>query len=236
MKKISGKKKLIVGITGKTKKDWQEKLNEIRQYGVTEVALYMEYFTPRQRTGLFNELVNSPIKKIPLVHIQTNTTKQEIKFLKQRFGSKYFTIHEAHFPILERWQGYYRDLFLETNFDDAIAPYVDVKKIGGFCIDLAHYKVAVTKQVKEYRYTVEEINNVGGICNHLSGYSPKTNLDNHFATNIRDFDFVYSLPRNIFGNVIALEVFCSIHKQLQFQRILINELNKNGFNISTPPK
>lgn len=90
-------KKLIVSITGRTKSDWQNKLNEINQYKIKEIALILEILKPEQRRGMFNALKNSCINKIPLVHIRKDITKQEIAFFIKRFGSKYFTIHEPYF-------------------------------------------------------------------------------------------------------------------------------------------
>ena len=141
-------KQLIVSITGRKKKDWQNKLKEINQYQIKEIGLFLEIFSPRERAGLLEALKNSCVKRIPLVHIRSDTTKKEIAYLKKNFQSKYFTIHESHFHILKKWRGFFKNLYLEMNTDNYIAKYVNVEKIGGFCIDLAHFKKEVTKICK----------------------------------------------------------------------------------------
>ena len=141
-------KKLVVSITGCTSKEWQQKLKEINQYKINEICLFLEAFPKKEQRGLLPALKKSVVKKIPLVHIRNDTTKQEINFFIKHFGSRFFTIHERHFHILKKWRGYYKKLYLETNYDNRLAHYVDVEEIGGFCVDLAHFKKEVTSQTK----------------------------------------------------------------------------------------
>ena len=225
-------KKLIVSITGRKKKDWLDKLKEIDRYKIKEVALFMQLFPPSQKKGLLKALKNSSIKKIPLVHIREDTTKKEIDFLTKHFSSRYFTIHEYLFNRLTNWRGDYQKLYLEMSTDDRVAPYVQVEKIGGFCIDLAHYKKQAVWQTKDYVYIVEHLQNIDCSCNHLSGYSYKTNLDLHTVTSVRDFDYIYQLPHNLFGKVIALEIFNPIREQIKYQKLLKKSIKKKlGFTI-----
>jgi len=225
-------KKLIVSITGRKKKDWRNKLKEINKYQIKEIGLFMEIFSPRERAGLLEVLKNSCVKKIPLVHIRSDTTKKEIAYLKRFFKSKYFTIHESHFHILKKWRGFYKDLYLEMNTDDRVAKYVNVEKIGGFCIDLAHFKKEVTKQTKEYRYITEEMGKVKFACNHISGYSYNRNTDLHTVKSVRDFDYLSTLPHNLFGSIMAFEFFNSIKEQLKYKKLLKKSLSKKlGFKI-----
>ena len=219
-------KKLIVSITGRKGKDWQKKLKEINQYRIKEIGLFLEMFNSRERKDLLLALKNSCIKKIPLVHIRHDTTKKEIAWLIKHFNSKYFTIHESHFHILKKWRGYYKKLYLELNTDDHLAKYVNVEEIGGFCIDLAHFKKEVSKQTKEYRYVVEKMGKVRFACNHLSGYSYSRSADLHTAKSVRDFDYIKTLPHNLFGQVIAFEIFNPIKEQLKYQKLLKKSLAK----------
>lgn len=118
------------------------------------------------------------------------------------------------------------------NFDNFIAKYVNVEDIGGFCIDLAHFKAGVTKQTREYHYTLKKMGRVKIACNHLSGYSFNSNKDLHTIESISHFDYLKTLPSNIFGQVIAIEVFNSIKEQLKYQKHLRKLLRKRfGFKI-----
>jgi len=212
------KKKLLVSITGRKKKDWQKKLKEIEKYQITEIALFVEIFDKKERIGLLEALENSCVKKIPLVHIRNNSTHKELKILYNKFGARYFTIHEKHFnkKIIKHWRGFYKNLYLEMNTDDNVPPKVKVENIGGFCTDLAHYKKQVTLQVQEYIYIVEHLNKTKTGCNHLSGYSYKRIKDLHAVKSVSEFNYIKTLPRNIFGDIIAFEIFNSIEDQLRY--------------------
>jgi len=182
------KKKLLVSITGRHKRDWQNKLAEVEKYDIKEIGL---------------------------------------------FSSRYFTIHEFHFnkKIISHWRGFYHNLFLEMTTDNHVAPKVHVEKIGGFCIDLAHYKKQVTLQDEEYKYIIEHINKSKCACSHLSGYSNKKVTDLHTIHNAREFNYIKTLPHNVFGEVIAFEVFNPIKDQLRFypkvKKILTDDLKFN---------
>lgn len=80
----------------------------------------------------------------------------------------------------------------------------------------------------DYRYIVEHIDKANNGCNLLSGYSCKLNKDLHTVKELRQFDYIKTLPHNIFGRVIAFEVFNPIKNQLNYflhvKKILSREL------------
>jgi len=227
-------KKLLVSITGRKKSDWQKKLKEIERHKIKEIALFMEIFNKKERLGLLPALKKSCVKKIPMVHIRNDTTHEELGILYNKFGTRFFTIHESHFykKTISHWRGYYKNLYLEMTTDDYVAPKVHVEKIGGFCMDLAHYKKQVTDQNQDYIYMMEHLNTSKSGCNHLSGYSYKRNKDLHTIHDAREFQYLKTLPHNIFGKVIGFEYFNSIKDQLKYwptvKKILESKL---GFKI-----
>jgi hypothetical protein len=222
---INFSERLLLSITGKKDIDWQSKLEEIEKFKITEVALFLEQFTQKQREKIYPALLKSEIKKIPLVHLRHGMNKDEIDFLKKNYGVTYFTIHEKHFEHLDRWFGFYKDLYLEMNYDNFIPKQIDIKKIGGFCVDLAHFQVAFKKNYKEFFYTIEKNHHYFN-CNHVNGYSSKENVDIHLIQSLKDFDYLKNLPKFLFGKVIALEVDNSIKDQLKFKKYL-SELLSN---------
>ncbi|MBU1137236.1 hypothetical protein KKD72_02640, partial [Patescibacteria group bacterium] len=56
----------------------------------------------------------------------------------------------------------------------------------------------------------------------LNGYDPETQTDKHVVDGLKDFDYLTTLPKYLFGQIIALEVYQPIKKQLKF----IEYLNK----------
>jgi hypothetical protein len=228
MKKNYFKERLLVSITGKRRCDWTRKLEEIEKYKIRKVALFVECYEKEERELIYKALLKSKIKEIPLVHIRKDTEKEEIAFLQKKYNSIYFTIHEDHFNVLEKWKGYYKNLYLEMNKDDFIPNKVQVSKIGGFCIDLSHFKAAEEKETKEFEYVANERKKDIFHCNHLNGYSYKKKTDLHTIKKLEEFDYLKTLPFFLFGDAIAIETFNSITKQLEFQKYL-SEFLFNSF-------
>ncbi|MBU2634102.1 MAG: hypothetical protein KJ674_02555 [Nanoarchaeota archaeon] len=218
--------RLLVSITGWKDIHWENKLKEIDKFKLKKVALFLEIFKEKeQRKEIYEALLNSKIKEIPLVHIRNDMEKSELDFLYKNFKSRYFTIHESSFNILKKWRGYYKNLYLEMNYDNFVSDKLDVSKIDGFCVDLSHFKCAEEKFSKEFEYIVKrsKIHRYFK-CNHINGYSYKLNVDVHTIRNLKEFDYLKTLPKFLFGDYIGIEVFNSIKEQLKFKKYLVKML------------
>ena len=103
---------------------------------------------------MYGALLGSCLKSIPLAHIRHDMTKDELKLLQKNYQTKYFTCHEENFTRhdVERWKGFYKNIYLEMNFDNFVSSKVNVKKVGGFCVDLAHFKVGLEKLSRDFEY------------------------------------------------------------------------------------
>jgi hypothetical protein len=217
--------KILVSITGMKDRQWQNKLKEIKRFNIEKVALFLERFNEKQIQEIYRALSNSKIKEIPLVHIKDDTKKEELEFLSKKFNSTYFTIHESGFDSLKNWKGFYRKLYLEMDTNNFISQLVEVKKIGGFCVDLSHFKVQLNKWSQEFEYILKRRHTTHYFdCNHLNGYDPQNNDDLHTVSGLKDFDYLKTLPKFLFGDVIALEVENSISEQLEFKKYLLEFL------------
>lgn len=221
----SFEKRVYLGITGATNVDWQSKLKEINRLKIDAVAVFLSRFDKKERDNLYRMLLKSSISKVPFVHLRDDTNADDIKFFIDNFGTHYFNIHEEHFGSLTQWQGYWDKLYLEMNFDSQIAKDVKVRQIGGFCVDLAHFKSAIARGSEEAYYVFVRKNKIKFACNHLNGFSPKTNSDLHTITSLKDFDYLTTLPKYIFGDIIAIEVENSIREQIKFKEYLVKFLN-----------
>ncbi len=122
------KPKILLSITGRTQKDWREKLKEIESHNITEVALFLEFYDKQEKKKIYDALLKSPIKNIPLVHIRHDMEKSELGFFQKNFGTKYFTCHEENFVShdIEQWKGFYKDIYLEMNFDNFVSNTSDI--------------------------------------------------------------------------------------------------------------
>jgi len=220
-KKISNK--ILIGLTGEKPDDLLLKIREANGFGLKEASLFLELIEIAKRDIIYNTLLKSKIKNIPLVHIRHDMEKTELEFLRKKFKTKYFTIHEENFvrDDIKKWKGLYKNLYLEMNFDNFVSKKVKIEKIGGFCVDLAHFKVGMEKLSKDFEYVFEKKNLKKYFdCNHLNGWNLKTNCDMHTIENLNNFDYLKTLPKFLFGKCIAIEVRNSIKDQIEFKKYL----------------
>ncbi len=222
---VNFENRILLGITGISEKDWKDKLKDINKLGITEAALFLERFNQTQRKKIYRALLDTTIKKIPFCHLRNDMEIEELVFLENRFETRYFNIHEKGFGFLEKWPGFEKKLYLEMDANDYISQKVVVEKIGGFCVDLSHFKIAQTSWTKEFEYTYLKKEKVNFPCNHLNGYSEKENTDLHTIKDLKDFDYLKTLPKFLFGKVIALEVENSISQQIKFKKYLVKLLS-----------
>lgn len=213
-------KRVLLGL-GASGSHWPSQLKELEARRIFRVALFLECMKLAERRQIYRALLKSHIKQIPLVHIRGDMSKKELVFLSKNFHSIYFTIHEKDFRWLSKWSGYHRNLFLEMNADNFISRRVQVNKIGGFCVDLSHFKVEEEKWSKEFEYITRRENVTKDFaCNHLNGYSHKLNGDLHTIKHLKDFDYLKTLPPFIFSKVIAFETSNSVSQQLKFKKYI----------------
>jgi len=227
MAKKNFSERILVGITGFRDRDWKSKLEEINEFKLTKVSLFLERFKEKQRRKIYPALLDSKIKHIPLVHIRHDMDKKELTFLAKNFGSSYFTIHEDSFRIMKKWKGFYKDLYLEMNYDGFVPKSVEVARIGGFCVDLSHFKASATEWSDDFDYIFERRETSHYFdCNHVNGYDPEKNSDMHIVKSLKNFNYLKTLPKFLFGDIISIEVDNSIADQLRFKEYLVKLLNK----------
>jgi len=218
-------RQILVGITGRNVEELKNKIAEAEKLNITTVLLFLTFLNPFEKKKVYELLLSSNIKEIPLVHLRNDMNKKEVEFFVKKFNTKCFTIHESSFRYLKKWKGFEKKLFLEFNYDNKISKKVDVNKIGGFCIDLSHFKASQERKTKDDLYILNH-KKVLFFGNHLNGYDWKNKLDMHTVKSIRDFDYLKTLPKFIFGKYIALEMFNPISEQLKLKKYLEKFLKK----------
>jgi hypothetical protein len=217
------KSKILLGITGDKDIHHIEKIEEAIKNKIDCVSLFLQYLPAKKREKIYNKIGDSTIKEIPLVHIGKDVEKKELYFLFQKYKTRFFTIHESDFDILSKWRGFYKHLFLEMSTDNIVAKNVKVEKIGGFCVDLAHYQKQKDRKTVDYQYVYDRRMKKNLFrCNHLSGYSHKEMMDLHCVKNEKEFDYLRNIPDFVFGEVVAIEVNNKIKEQIEFKNYIIN--------------
>lgn len=226
MKEESFLDKICLGLTGDNNIDWQSKLKEINQLRIKEAAVFLERFDKKERDNFYRFLKRSTIKKVPLVHLRSDVGKDEIKFFIDKYQTRHFNIHEDHFKLLNNWRGYWDKLYLEMDYSGNVEKNVKVQRIGGFCVDLSHFKAAIARGLEEAYYIFIRRNKIKFVCNHICGYSETKTRDKHFVTSLKDFDYLVTLPKYAFGKILAIEVENSIKDQIMFREYIVKILDK----------
>lgn len=220
---MANDKKVFVSLTGYDFKTFEAKFKEIKKFNITEVAVFLSALPHKQHKYVFELLLKSNIKYIPLVHIKEDTTKAEIEFFKKNFKTKYFNIHNHNFSDIGKLEPYLKNILLETHpeveFNEVL-----LSKIGGFCIDVAHFWRAKEIQSKDYFQVLKFKDQKLFKCNHLSGYK-KGWGDLHDIKNEKDFEYLKELPKFVLGNILAIEVMDTINTQLKMKKF-INKILK----------
>ena len=218
--------RILLSMTGRTSREVVSKILSINKKQINTAALFFESVKESDRDSIYLALEKSNIKKIPLIHIRGDVSKDEIKFFKDKYKTKYFTIHEDEAVKMKKWTGYHKDLYLEMNTDNFVSKKIDIDKLGGFCIDLSHFKVEEQKWSKEFLYILSKRKKSVFACNHINGYSYKKNCDLHVVKDLMSFNYLNTLPEFLFGKMIAIETYNSIDSQIKFKNYLIKLLDK----------
>lgn len=221
---------LTFSLTGESGADCLKKIAEADRFGLDRVSLFLERLEPADRESVYAALRESGIKDIPLVHLRSDMSREEIVRLVADYGVRYFTIHENHFDVMDGWHGFEKQLYLEMSTDNRVAPNVLVEKIGGFCVDLAHYKKQSVLANQDWQYVYERRDQADLFaCNHLSGYDPASNMDMHTVATEKDFSYLAELPPFVFGKLIAFEINNPLEEQMQYRDYVVSLLR----NIKT---
>ena len=212
-------------MTGPSASHLNSKLDEIKKYGIKKFALFLSRLEKAERDKIYKPLLSSQIKKIPLIHIRNDMSKKELLFLIKNFKPLYLTIHESGFNYLKKWQGLHKYLFLEMNYDNFVPENVRVRKIGGFCIDLPHFKSAEKNMTKDFQFVIKRRKIKKYFkCNHIGGFSYKSNKDLHTVKNLKELSYLKTLPKFLFGKCMAIELDNPISEQLEFKKHIIKLL------------
>ena len=181
-------KNVIVSIAGLGAATLLSQIKEINRRKITRAALFLTQVDQAERRLVYRVILESTIKKIPLVHLRNDMSLEEILFLEKNFHPDYYNIHENAFRYLHKWPGFKKKLLLELAGQAKRNPAAQVETIGGFCVDLAHYRMAEVSRSEQLRYLLAKKKDRKLFAfNHLNGYSPENNSCLHRPRFHRDF-------------------------------------------------
>jgi len=219
--------KFFPGLTTTPGSDWKEKIKEIDQIGLKEVALFPTYLK-EDRKEFYELLEKSPLESAPLVHLRGDMERWEIDLFLKRFKTEKFNIH------------YNEAEFLENNPDLKEMTYVENGVIGnefyqlldncaGLCLDATHYYNEGVILNRSYYNNFDEVMKKYqiGFC-HVGAIKDKPNskggFEGHYLDNLSEFDFLKKLKPYL-AQDLAIELENSFEKQVGMADYLNKLLN-----------
>lgn len=135
------KHKILLGLTTTPRSDWQDKIREIEEFSIKEIALFPTGLDLEQREKLYELLANSAIQQIPHAHIRDDMEAWELELLTKKYKTFLFNIHysDKFVKKLSEFKKYLSNIYIENNFEISNEYIKLLNKVGGICFDLAHY-------------------------------------------------------------------------------------------------
>ncbi len=215
------KEQFLPAITTTHGSNWREKIKEIDELGLKEVAIFPTCLQKKQRQEMYSLLENSSVKEIPFCHIRTDMDFGELDWLIKNYKTKVFNLHsEKEYKYFFDYSKYKEIIYLENN---SVFSEEELKKWAGICLDFSHLEdfrltekdrfVSLTEVIKKYP--------IG--CNHISAISSEPHIENnghrvfseHFFKDFLNFDYLKNYPKEFFSNYCAIEVENSLKEQLK---------------------
>lgn len=222
---------ILPAITTTYHSDWQQMIKDCDVLGIKEVALFLTGLPGKEREKVYEALKQSKIKSIPFVHLRSDMSPEEIKYLMANYDAKMFNIHsQKEFPLSHDLSEFKSLIYLEN----ALEPINDeIGEWAGLCLDVSHQenkrllKLPLSNEVAELleKYPVG--------CWHLNAIKAKAEKkkdmktfghDRHSFEQLSELDYCVRYKKYL-PQFIALELENPIPEQLKAKEYVAKLLN-----------
>lgn len=210
---------------------WRAKMKEVRDLNLKEVCLFPTCIGKKERKELISLLKKTKVCNIPLVHLRSDMSLEEMDFFIKNYNTKVFNTHsEEKFPLKKELLKHKDIIFIENVH--AFLKRKELDNFAGLCLDLSHLENDrrinkerfdyISKLAKEYR--------IG--CNHISALKDYSRIDDkgyerydwHDLDDLSNMNYLKKYPLGYFSPIIAIELEDSISKQLEVRDYVIDLL------------
>lgn len=202
-------------------------VEDLRRSDVRAIALFPTVLDPAERNELYRDLAAIPGLTIPHVHLRTDYTREEMRFVAEQFGTEVFNIHpqKSRHPFGEMPAEYASCVYVENV---EIAPeYDELAALAGICPDYSHLESARVMGSADYVATVErQLERYPIGCCHVAGIrAGEPNAwnggpDHHNFRSLADFDYMARYADALPARWISLELENPFEEQLEAARYL----------------
>jgi len=229
-------KKILPGLTTITPGEWKNKVKEIDELELKEIALFPTCLDLEQRQELYGMLEKTKLQAIPHVHLREQDMDiRELDYLFSRFKVQVFNVHPTPkiMDFIDKNQKYKNNIFVENimmdndNFAE-VAAYC-----GGICLDLAHWEShAFIKKEKNYQVLSGLLKKYKIGINHTSAIKKNlvfhhdillnqdfSDYSDHNLNELSEMDYVKK-HKNYLADIISLELENPLKRQLEVKKYL----------------
>lgn len=225
-------RKILPTITsfGITESSWRDKLEEIVELNLQEVALFVTGFSAEERGECFEELteiLKTHKFTIPFCHTVSNMTEDEYLFLQDTFGTQRFNLHAMkYFPLKHPLSNKIKSkIYIENSGDKGLLSHADIEGFAGVCLDVSHLFDTKIIHPEVYPEMIRFLDSVTVGANHISAANlwPSESscggihCSKHIANDVSQFDYLKQIPARFFSDYCAIEIENSLAEQLVFK-------------------
>ena len=211
---------------------WRNKIKEICDLNVKEIAIFPTCLNKEERKELYKLLENSPIKKIPFVHLRGDMQTKEIEYLIKNYGTEIFNMHsEKEYPYVKDHLKFREKICIENVYYPLNEK--EVKNFLGVCVDFSHLENDRLLYKKKFEHNIQIVEKFSVKCNHISSFRKETRLDSeskydkcsirydfHYLKKFSELDYLKKYPLKYFSRYIAIELENSIKEQLEIKNYI----------------
>jgi len=211
---------------------WEDQIKEVQKLNLQEVCLFLTCLKYDQRQKLYTLLAKTSVKTIPLLHLRSDMTLEEIDFLADNYKISAINIHSRKlypFSFDLATSKYKNQIFVENT----VRPLDEneINKFGGICVDYSHLEDNKKQKNSIYYQWIDAMQKYPLGCGHIAAFKDKKidfgngyiSYSAHKLDKLSEMDYLTSIDPKLFASILALELENSISEQLKI-RDYINKI------------
>ncbi|MFH0891924.1 MAG: hypothetical protein V1867_04040 [Candidatus Falkowbacteria bacterium] len=227
----NNKHKILLGLTTTPGSDWREKIREIDELGLKEIALFPTCLEADERRELYALLEKTKLEHIPHVHLRDGMTENEVDYLAGRYRTEVFNMHaDRDYRVFLEMKALSGRLFMENCWKIDEDFYRAVDACSGVCLDCCHWEDLGIRQKKEdyadFALFLEK-HRIG--CCHISSVRAEQYPDwsapekkmygSHYMHDLSDLDYMKKYAQYL-PRYVSLELENSFAEQIKAKEYL----------------
>lgn len=203
--------------------NWRDKVKEIDRLGLKNVAVFVTTILFEERQELYGLLEKTGLEAVPFVHIKSDMRPEEMEYFIRRWKTGVFNHHLlSEFPLENDLRKFYSKIYLENT----LLPFSqkEFEGFAGICLDFSHLEDTRRSATSLFENWMTFLLKYPLGCGHISAVGKTKWFDKrsgfgrfsqHYFTKLSDFDYLQNYPKELFPEILAIELENSLEEQLK---------------------